>query len=109
MPDKIILCVGVAPERLKFLDDLGLGNYLIVVCKTPAKEAGMRDDYFKNAFTYIERDPDQFDTVSLDINKLLSMCNPPRTKIDILVYHDDNYCEQDPGYSSLSNVVLFMP
>jgi hypothetical protein len=89
MNDKMgqaILCVGIEPSKLKFLDNLGDSNYIIVVNKTKAKEAGMIDDYFRNAFTYIESDPENFASVVKDVLTLLDRCDPPRTRIDLLVY-----------------------
>lgn len=105
---QVILCVGIEPSRLKFIDALGTDNYLIVVCKTAAKEAGMTVDYFKNAFTYIEADPDRFDSVSLDVYKLLLLCNPSREKADLLIVHDENYGDDTVQYRELADIILYL-
>jgi hypothetical protein len=85
---QVILAVGIKPYALKLFDELGTDNYLIIVCKTKAKDAGMNDDYFLNTFTYIEANPERFDSVSQDILRILSLCNPPREKVDILIMDD---------------------
>ena len=80
-----ILCVGIEPSRLRFLDDLARGNYIMIVCGRKASEMNMTDDYFKSPFTYIEADPERFESVSQDVLHLLSLAHPPRDRVDLLI------------------------
>jgi hypothetical protein len=87
---KVVLAVGLHPSRLIYIDEQFKNLFIIVVSNRDAKLAGMHDNYYRNAFSYIETTNLRTKSHAVeDVRYVLSLCKPARTCVDFLI------CEAD--------------